>query len=509
MAWLHWFLLFLELLIFLKLGYKTPSQIRTIVDGLGVLLLDKKQRFIIYMLYIRSNCRLYTPVQYVGIQQVVFKSLHSPLQPSSLLEGVSLFGYRSAKSHMKLIVKTWVKRVSRARGLNEHLLQEANAKIFTFRSYRLGKSVQNRKNEKDDTLIEDTPSIRSGHSAKIWILTAYTESFAVVKVRPRGAKLRLFDVYHHMIYMIFEPNQKIGGIMMDYVLKYIHLGVGFVALRCSYVTFSLSLATTKPKIVVARQLKGKWIKEFEITGHVISAGVRVDGGQLNVQPSVAIIDSSVGLASVVNNGLKVFNHSYQMNKIVLTGNIMFGPDIYGYATKKVHAILTHNWENKLIKKYVPCESDQLSHVYTFIIRPDATFSILIDNVKKQTASLYSDWHLLPAKQIKDPKAKKPEDCDDKEFIADPEEKKPEDYDDIKKKILALDAKKILYILVGLAWLRLQFCAQGDPFTVQHIDNLHSHIKILGDATVLDGSDEFPRYVGVNRYKKANESSNDI
>ncbi|PWA80453.1 Nucleotidyltransferase, class I, C-terminal-like protein [Artemisia annua] len=36
------------------------------------------------------------------------------------------------------IVKTWVKKVSRARGLNEQLVQEANAKIFTSGSYRLG-----------------------------------------------------------------------------------------------------------------------------------------------------------------------------------------------------------------------------------------------------------------------------------------------------------------------------------------------------------------------------------
>ncbi|KAF8022546.1 hypothetical protein BT93_F0152 [Corymbia citriodora subsp. variegata] len=36
------------------------------------------------------------------------------------------------------IVKIWVKSISRAKGLNERLVQEANAKIFTFGSYRLG-----------------------------------------------------------------------------------------------------------------------------------------------------------------------------------------------------------------------------------------------------------------------------------------------------------------------------------------------------------------------------------
>lgn len=38
-------------------------------------------------------------------------------------------------------MKIWVKAISRAKGLNEQLVQEANAKIFTFGSYRLG--VQN------------------------------------------------------------------------------------------------------------------------------------------------------------------------------------------------------------------------------------------------------------------------------------------------------------------------------------------------------------------------------
>ncbi|KAG2534066.1 calreticulin-like [Panicum virgatum] len=122
-------------------------------------------------------------------------------------------------------------------------------------------------------------------------------------------------------------------------------------------------------------------------------------------------------------------------------SIMFGPDICGYATKKVHAILTKNGKNHLIKKEVPCETDQLTHVYTLIIRPDATYNILIDNAEKQSGSIYDDWDILPPKKIKDPEAKKPEDWDDKEYIPDPEDKKPEGYDDTPKEIPDPDAKK--------------------------------------------------------------------
>ncbi|CAI9781729.1 unnamed protein product [Fraxinus pennsylvanica] len=106
-------------------------------------------------------------------------------------------------------------------------------------------------------------------------------------------------------------------------------------------------------------------------------------------------------------------------------SIMFGPDICGYSTQKVHAILTYKGTNHLLKREVSCETDQLTHVYTFVIRPDATYSILVDNMEKQSGSLHSDWDLLPPKTIKDPEAKKPEDWDDKEYIPDPEDKKPE------------------------------------------------------------------------------------
>ncbi|KAG0475270.1 hypothetical protein HPP92_014956 [Vanilla planifolia] len=122
-------------------------------------------------------------------------------------------------------------------------------------------------------------------------------------------------------------------------------------------------------------------------------------------------------------------------------SIMFGPDICGYSTKKVHAILSRDGKNHLIKKQVPCKTDQLTHLYTFIIRPDATYSILVDNEEKESGNLTSDWDLLPPKQIKGPDAKKPDDWDDNEYIPDPEDKKQEGYDDIPKEITDPDAKK--------------------------------------------------------------------
>ncbi|CAA2972478.1 Calreticulin [Olea europaea subsp. europaea] len=107
-------------------------------------------------------------------------------------------------------------------------------------------------------------------------------------------------------------------------------------------------------------------------------------------------------------------------------SIMFGPDICGYSTKKIHAILTYTGTNHLIKKEVPCETDQWTHVYTFVIQPDANYSILVDNVEKQSDSLYSDWDLLLPSTIKDPEAKKVYDDIAKE-MPDPDAKK--DWDD--------------------------------------------------------------------------------
>ncbi|KAG2448547.1 hypothetical protein HYH02_006438 [Chlamydomonas schloesseri] len=122
-------------------------------------------------------------------------------------------------------------------------------------------------------------------------------------------------------------------------------------------------------------------------------------------------------------------------------SIMFGPDICGYSTRKVHVILTYKGKNYLIKKDIKAETDQLTHVYTLVLKPDNTYQVLIDLKEVASGSLYEDWDMLPPKKIKDPKATKPEDWDEREEIPDPEDKKPEGWDDIPATIADKDAKK--------------------------------------------------------------------
>jgi len=122
-------------------------------------------------------------------------------------------------------------------------------------------------------------------------------------------------------------------------------------------------------------------------------------------------------------------------------NIMFGPDICGYSTKKVHVIFNYNGKNHLIKKDIPCETDEFTHLYTLILKPDNTYTVLIDDKEAASGNLADDWDLLPPKEIKDPSQSKPADWVDQKTIPDPEDKKPEGWDDIPKEIPDPDAKK--------------------------------------------------------------------
>ncbi|KAH7298417.1 hypothetical protein KP509_25G042300 [Ceratopteris richardii] len=122
-------------------------------------------------------------------------------------------------------------------------------------------------------------------------------------------------------------------------------------------------------------------------------------------------------------------------------SVMFGPDICGSSTKKIHAIVSYKGQNYPITKELQCETDQLTHFYTFIIRPDASYSILVDNREREAGTLYTDWDILPPRRIKQVDAKKPADWDDREYIFDPEAGKPEGYDLIPPEIPDSTASK--------------------------------------------------------------------
>jgi len=108
--------------------------------------------------------------------------------------------------------------------------------------------------------------------------------------------------------------------------------------------------------------------------------------------------------------------------------IMFGPDICGPGTKKVHVIFNYKGQNHLVKKDIRCKDDVFTHLYTLIVQPDGSYEVLIDNESAQKGTLEDDWDFLPPKMIKDPEAKKPEDWDERAKIDDPEDSKPEDWE---------------------------------------------------------------------------------
>ncbi|XP_060183975.1 calreticulin-3-like [Lycium barbarum] len=122
-------------------------------------------------------------------------------------------------------------------------------------------------------------------------------------------------------------------------------------------------------------------------------------------------------------------------------SFMFGPDICGTQTKKLHVILSYQGQNYPIKKELECETDKLTHFYTFILRPDASYSIWIDGRERDSGSMYTDWDILPPRKIKDVNAKKPADWEDREYIEDPADVKPEGYDSIPREIPDRKAKK--------------------------------------------------------------------
>jgi calreticulin len=119
---------------------------------------------------------------------------------------------------------------------------------------------------------------------------------------------------------------------------------------------------------------------------------------------------------------------------------MFGPDICG-STKKVHVIFNYKGKNHLIKHEIPCETDEYTHLYTLIVKPDQTYQVLIDNKEVKKGTFENSWDFLPPKEILDPSISKPSDWVDQKEIDDPTAVKPEGWDEIPKQISDPNAVK--------------------------------------------------------------------
>lgn len=98
-------------------------------------------------------------------------------------------------------------------------------------------------------------------------------------------------------------------------------------------------------------------------------------------------------------------------------------------------------KNHLIKKDISAPTDQLTHVFTLVVKSDNTYKVLVDGEEKQSGSIENDWDILPPKMIKDPSVSKPADWVDEPLMDDPEDVKPADWDKTPKQIPDPEAEK--------------------------------------------------------------------
>jgi len=118
--------------------------------------------------------------------------------------------------------------------------------------------------------------------------------------------------------------------------------------------------------------------------------------------------------------------------------VMFGPDKCG-TTNKIHLILrfknkkSGEYKEHHLKAPPAMKNDKLSHIYSFVLRPDNSFDIYVDQVSVKSGSLLdaNDWEIPfnPSKEIDDPSDFKPADWVNDEFMDDPEASKPADWDE--------------------------------------------------------------------------------
>jgi calnexin len=115
--------------------------------------------------------------------------------------------------------------------------------------------------------------------------------------------------------------------------------------------------------------------------------------------------------------------------------IEFGPERCGPFNQSRLNVFTAGPDGKAVNHslknphWIPI--DEVTHLYTLIIRPDGTFETLIDNRSSRNGTWIDDFTppIFELPTIDDPTDVKPDGWDDRVLIRDPDARKPADWDD--------------------------------------------------------------------------------
>lgn len=86
--------------------------------------------------------------------------------------------------------------------------------------------------------------------------------------------------------------------------------------------------------------------------------------------------------------------------------VMFGPDICG-GDNKIHLLLDHKTTGYLWKKKPTAPNDKLTHIYTAVLYPNASYAVYLDAKPLENGTIADDWDFTVPKSIPDPADKKP------------------------------------------------------------------------------------------------------
>jgi len=104
--------------------------------------------------------------------------------------------------------------------------------------------------------------------------------------------------------------------------------------------------------------------------------------------------------SCSSNYIKLFPRNLKQKELNSKShfNLLFGPNKCK-SFNQTQAFLTYNQKQPLLKKQIDTTADRFTHLYTFIIKPDQTYQILIDNEEKASGHFYDDWDYLEPKMV--------------------------------------------------------------------------------------------------------------